>query len=297
MFSCKCCGSGRLIPILHNRKDYEYKIERKLNYLKCMNCFYVFASPVPDIEEIKTFYKKYTTHESYDPSFFSKVVSVLSLRFRKKYIRKLFGNEKVEELNILDFGTGNGEFLSVLSGLGVCNVYGYDFDQQAVDYAIKKGFKCYSNLEDVKNIKFDYIFMNHVVEHLADPKLIVSNLISMLAVNGKIVIRTPNTTSLLAVVFKERWRGWETPRHLALFNKNSLCLFDELKPGFKVKNITTSNLMFIGMYAGSLNNLMPNKSLRKSFLKVFSLLLLMYAIVANVINKDIGEELVFEISN
>jgi Methyltransferase domain len=68
--------------------------------------------------------------------------------------------------SLLDYGCGtNGLFIEYLQKRGFTNAYGYD------PYAPEDGF---GNLAVLQDRTFDYILLQDVIEHVEDPKALLS---------------------------------------------------------------------------------------------------------------------------
>jgi len=61
-----------------------------------------------------------------------------------------------------------------------------------------------------------------VVEHASDPILVLEHCFRLLKPGGKLWLETPNIDSRGRLRFQSNWRGLEPPRHLVLFNRQSL---------------------------------------------------------------------------
>lgn len=62
----------------------------------------------------------------------------------------------------------------------------------------------YENISDVSSMKFDIITLFHVIEHLPNPRDILTKLKGLLAENGKIFIETPNADDALISLYKNK---------------------------------------------------------------------------------------------
>jgi 2-polyprenyl-3-methyl-5-hydroxy-6-metoxy-1,4-benzoquinol methylase len=125
---------------------------------------------------------------------------------------------------LLDVGCGSGDWLLLMRELG-WQVEGIDFDERALEVARKSGLqvRC-GSLEEQSfpSASFDAVILNHVIEHLPDP---IGNLLEcarLLRPGGKLVVCTPNGSSLGHRLFKGKWRGLEPPRHLHVFSEQSM---------------------------------------------------------------------------
>jgi len=85
-----------------------------------------------------------------------------------------------ESGNALDFGCGNGVFTDVLrQALPKWKVYGCDISKNAVDNAINRFPECFffvSDNERSPDMKFDFLFSHHVLEHVFDIKKTINEI-------------------------------------------------------------------------------------------------------------------------
>lgn len=127
-------------------------------------------------------------------------------------------------LALLDVGCGNGEFLEVAAECG-WKVVGVDPDPKAVAKARELGLEVYQGGVEVfqgKQALFDFISLSHVIEHVHSPPKLLQACFDLLRPGGTLWIETPNIKSFGHSIYHKSWRGIETPRHLALFNRSSL---------------------------------------------------------------------------
>jgi len=125
---------------------------------------------------------------------------------------------------LLDVGCGDGSFLSLARTCG-WDVVGLDPDAKAAANAAKQGLTVHEGgIEyfEGKTGLFDVITLNHVIEHVYDPAMVLKTCHALLKPGGQIWLETPNIDSFGHARFQKNWRGLETPRHLVLFNHHSL---------------------------------------------------------------------------
>ena len=257
-------------------------------------CGLVFATAIPLIEVIQKFYTKYSTHRQHRTSRVASIIEFFSIKNRKQYLKSLFQGADFNRLNVLDYGCGAGDFMRQLRGLGVGNVVGYDFDPEACACAREQGLTVFaSEMEVYAGAPYDYIFLNHVVEHLIDPVADLTVQALLLKSGGRLIIRTPNSSSFLARLFGRDWRGWETPRHLHIFNSRSMQQLTAKigLPSLKVVRVTTSNAMFIGMFHESFHGDFWRATAAGKLLRhVACSAILPVAYGANALWRNLGEE-------
>ncbi len=126
---------------------------------------------------------------------------------------------------ILDIGCGIGQLLDALRRSGYVNITGIDVSQEAVSQCMERGLSV-EHIDDLgafcmngKN-QYDFILMNHVIEHLPKDKIIdILGLIrtKLLATGGQFVIATPNAQSSTGCYW-----AYEDFTHTVIFTAGSL---------------------------------------------------------------------------
>src|SRR5690606_6983610 len=96
--------------------------------------------------------------------------------------------------------------------------------------------------------QFDAVTMSHVVEHLPEPIEVLQEVRRILKPDGQLIMTTPNTSSIGHRKFGPHWFGIDAPRHLFLFNKQSLSQV-ALRAGLNIQWVGSSSAnadVFIG---------------------------------------------------
>ncbi|WP_167784816.1 class I SAM-dependent methyltransferase [Ramlibacter rhizophilus] len=130
---------------------------------------------------------------------------------------------------LLDVGCGDGMFLAHAQLAG-WNVMGTELDARAAAQAKSRGVEVFlGKVEDLlqSGVRFEQITLSHVIEHVADPRAILSAVRSLLVPGGACWIETPNIDAYGHQLFGPAWRGLEPPRHLQLFTRERLRLLCE----------------------------------------------------------------------
>ncbi len=236
---CKICSSNEVKKMVNWRKYEIYK---------CSSCEVLFSHPDPTEEELTQFYQGFL-HSKPNKK------NIEQLKDKKiKELRELFNLEEgpTTSKKILDYGGGTGMAYSASQQLGLDHYY-HDIDQDSIEF-VKETFGLPEErfIKDVENtnLKFDYIFVDNVIEHLIDPKDLIQKLYAKLNTNGLLVFKTPNANNsssyfyprttiegyflqamkynslmeALKVYFSRCWHC-DPPRHLYSFTKLS---FDAL---------------------------------------------------------------------
>jgi len=198
----------------------------------------------------------------------------------------MYANEIISKENALDYLAGEeatyfgikgvleenndktAKLLEVGSGLGyltyAINQKGYDITGLDISSdAVRKAEQQFGNhyvCQDVYQFathnsgKFDMVILTEVIEHISDPKGFCDALISLLKVEGKLVITTPNKSAFSPEKF------WETelpPVHLTWFSETSFKTIAQQKnlafslfdfTSFNKKHIDVSRFIFYNRF-------------------------------------------------
>lgn len=147
-----------------------------------------------EIENIYLDYNLYPQSDGHDQAIFSengeafKRSSILS-DYLKKELSTLSDNA-----NILDYGCGNGEFLSQISKSWPSkNLYGFDISDKFSSQLYKiSNFKQILKPNDNINQKFELITLIHSLEHIYEPLKILNSIKNMLHSSGMLFIQVPD---------------------------------------------------------------------------------------------------------
>lgn len=287
----KCFICGGELRYLLNGRDFLYKTtEKNFKVYKCIKCKLEQIVPIPTKEEIKLFYPN--NYYSYNMMVVENKKKSFFIKLREKIIESAYNKNISKDVyyflaliakpffdglplnymgnrNLLDIGCGDGYNLNLMKKYG-WNCYGFEVGEK------KKINNIYydNNLFDVNfgGLKFDYIRIWHVLEHVAEPLRFMEKLKTLLSDKGEIVIGVPNTNGLYANLFGKYWYNRDIPRHIINYNVNNLKLFLN-KNSFKVRKV---KYISTGGFLGSLQHLINDKLKTKTYLikNVFLVLLL-----------------------
>jgi SAM-dependent methyltransferase len=238
---CPLCGSK------NNRKwcdgyDRLHKISNEsFIYSHCKNCDLVFLSKRPSKEDIYKFYPDdYAPHQGYILTNSQSSIHNLQLnKFIKKgiyYVNRIFNkffpdeafNSQIQSFynplstnsKLLDFGCGSEKFLDFAKEKG-WKTLGMDFSPRVIDQVISYGHEALivsdESWKKIEDNSIDFVRMNHVLEHLYNPRETLENIRAKLKNNGLLHIAVPNPSGLSPLVFRSRWHGLDCPRHIMLY--------------------------------------------------------------------------------
>ncbi len=173
---------------------------------------------------------------------------------------------------LLDVGCATGDFLQHMKQTYGWSVQGVEVSAYAAKLARERygvdvftgtlGEACFS-----ENF-FDAVTMWDVLEHLHDPSNELKEIYRILKPGGVLALRVPNAASFDARIFGSYWAGLDAPRHLYIFDKETLTHLLS-KNGFEVISANSKNGSYLGV-ALSLRMWMVGKGVRASVRKMIT---------------------------
>lgn len=253
---CIACGNNHLRLAYSNVEDYEYGTYHGVNYFRCTNCGLLAQYPLPPLKYIASFYpSNYRNHLQFGKR---SVYSLLKKYQVNRVARELEHLAKHKHDNILEIGCGNGLLLTSLRDRGFHALWGTDMSDAGQKSLSQKDI-VFRKADIEKtfpfNRRFEMIILNHVVEHLLDPILVLASCKKHLAETGKIVIITPNSDSILLQIFNKYWDGINAPRHIHIFSPRSL---ENMRKKLNVGRLTTYPVADPMQWALSVQNVFQN---------------------------------------
>lgn len=179
---------------------------------KCLDCGSILISPNPDdLSYDKTDYMEFIDWKEY-LGYFLAINSILE--FPKGSSRALNNSA------LLDYGCGNSRYAEYFRLAGVPS-YGYDINSKLISHLnvnTKIGQQIYFSTLDqaFKAGPFDYILLNHVLEHFANPHDFFKDASSLLSPSGCIIVVGPNVNSANRKLLGARWIGYSPDEHIWL---------------------------------------------------------------------------------
>lgn len=226
----------------------------QFSIVRCDSCGLAFTNPRPSLAELDAFYP-----DDYDEVYRDAKVAentpkhpggkVWPIRLFRKLAalpyRVRWGEELVYSLppgKALDVGAGGGWRLAQLLDRGwetwILEPREDVAFATAAKLGVPKGQVIVSIAEeaDVPDDTFDLITMDHVIEHLDDPRVVVDALNRWLKPGGRLLVTCPNYGSLESRILGRRWRGIDIPRHLVHFERDSLIRIAS-ESGFELEDL------------------------------------------------------------
>lgn len=255
---CPACGSADLRNHLHDVPDPEQPGARSWALDRCASCGTTLLNPRPTAEAIgKAYEGQYYTHVAPpDPDAWPETRgAALRERLLKGYVNRRFGyrlspksrigevvvpllpggralgSNHVRHLSapragarLLDIGCGNGAFLLRMRAAG-WQVDGIEPDAEARAFASEAGLAVHAGPLDRESFgegSFDAVTLNHVLEHLHEPRAVLAACLDVLRPGGIVWLAAPNGGASGLRRYGRHWFPLDPPRHLVFFTPDAI---------------------------------------------------------------------------
>jgi SAM-dependent methyltransferase len=250
---CPVCRSDR--TIYHaSAQDRIFRVAQGCFRLhRCSACGCVFQHPLPDSARLASFYPEeyWWSDTGGKGSPITRLLQRLERSYREfvasdhvRFVERCARDRASARRQLLDIGFGSGTFLELAARSGFA-VHGMDVSATAVRLVRER-----SGLDvrqgDIGSdswpgLRFDFVTMFHVLEHLTDPARGIGYAASLLKPDGSLIVQVPNIASLQARVFGLRWYGFDVPRHVINFSPQALGLLLD-RAGLRIERVARFSL-------------------------------------------------------
>ncbi len=279
-------------------------------YAECLNCGAVYQAPMPDAEQIASFYPGH--YDPYRPGTvkekndLEKGILHLCYGYRHLplvvpgWIAKIAATFMYREAipfyengRFLDIGCGGGKYLLSMQNLG-WQVEGVEFNEGAVQTCRQSGLKVFhGELHEAQlpENSFSVVTARHVLEHVAEPIPFVTEIFRILKPGGLMVLKTPNSRALARDWFGSKWFPNDVPRHLILYSPENLGMLAE-KHGFVIERGQTTSSPKCILNSWDYVKVNRDKPSRKR--KIRRLLARLYVVAASIAGRGDEINMVFK---
>lgn len=252
--NCPVCGSADRSLLYDRLSDRVFFVAPGIwTMWRCEDCRSGYLDPRPNEQTIGRAYQRYFTHDSESGpprpphNKFERIRAKLANGYRNaRYgahfeCASAFGRYlgEIPPLGwpvdsryrylprrpgrVLDIGAGGGHWLE-LARDGGWLAAGAEPDPIARAGMIARGFDARASSEEwlKEGQTFDFVTMNHVIEHVHDPNGLLAIAFRLLTPGGQLFVETPNIDASGRDIYGRDWLALDSPRHLLLFNRTSL---------------------------------------------------------------------------
>lgn len=245
---CPLCGGGRSRVKIRERfadlnSAFDYFSEDGGHYRinECLECGFVYSSPVLSEEAVRRLYNAADASPCTDQTSDQSI----SVNMRR-YVQRLMRHSGIRSGRLLDIGCGCGHLLRAAQGLGL-EAQGIDPSQDAVQTACGQGCAALHGnytAESFPENHFDLVSVIHVIDHVLDPLGLLRNVRRHLRPGGAVLVATHNIASLLARITGDRFLAYNI-QHITYYTPASLdrmIAAAGLKPVKRLRSLTTYSL-------------------------------------------------------
>ncbi len=231
--------SGIVCKICNNKKHFKSKYVKCGKVTKCLKCGCEFRIVSKnEKKEIKKIYGK-NYFSSWNIHNEAEEVITRNMKYETfKRLLKILGVRKGNK--ILDVGCATGYLLDVARKFGL-ETYGIELSKWAANIAKRKhkiycgAVQGYIKKNKKNKLRFNYITLTDVLEHIEDPFQLLKELNYLLDEKGKLLITTPNIDSLSRKIFRKFWFQYKK-EHLWYFSKKGIYILAK-RAGYKIIRI------------------------------------------------------------
>lgn len=252
MRSCDICTNADIVTLLDGL-SFSSEVageaqEWKYQLLKCCSCGLGFVDPSPSWNRLFSFYEDYACYEhpEHDPIGGKGSLKYWAAKYRYATYRGIGIRQLVRstvglavewitgrtvsltlgiplqipgDAHILELGYGSGGWLLSMSGLGYKNLHGYDIDINSENASRLTSVGVNISSGDFLDNRypesfFDCIRLEHVLEHLREPREVLAKCYRLLKPGGILVLNSPCIDSWLARLSLKNFPHLDLPRHL-----------------------------------------------------------------------------------
>ena len=254
MDKCILCGEKRTKP-LYRTTDRMFGIKGTFTSVKCAGCGLIYLNPRPSVGSLRVYYPE-AEYYSYSPHIILRKRSKFSLKpylKNKAYNRQSLTGKIVREIlkwkgnslwsiaasrpprgRILDIGCGTGDNLLIFKRFGWVTA-GVEISEKACYIGNERKLNIFCGPLEKAGFPdnfFDFIILNHTLEHLPNPLISLFEVKRILKSNGTVMICLPNHGSIQAKFFNKFYWQIDSPRHLFSFTPKT---FEKMAKKVKLK--------------------------------------------------------------
>lgn len=250
---CAICGNINNNE-LFSVKEMNFGYKTAFSYFECSSCGCLQLMDVP--EDLSKYYpsnyysfkndnflkkflkRKWIEYLIFKNSFIGKFVST---KFQKTFFDEISKLNLTKETHVLDVGSGSGDLIVALNGMGFKKAIGIDpfIENNKYTYILKKTIQQMDYSE-----KFDLILFDHSFEHIPEQWNTLKLVLKLLSENGTCMIAIPLKNDYIWNLFGVNWVQIDAPRHLFLHTIKSFTILTE-KCGLEIQDIIFDSNEFL----------------------------------------------------
>jgi SAM-dependent methyltransferase len=217
-----CSHSSHQLTTLFPARDFITGHDFKV--AQCSECGFAVTTPSPRGEEIADYYPT-GYYGAVEDRRFPGIVEKLQNALYTLRVREVEAVANSGPGRVLDVGCGRGVLLQEFRRRG-WGVQGTELSEKASSYA-RQTLKIPVEIGRLETIRFpanhfDAVTLWHVLEHVEDPRALLTEIRRILKPDGVFLVAVPNFGSFEARVSKDKWFHLDVPRHGTHFSADTL---------------------------------------------------------------------------
>lgn len=222
---CPLCGSDETVTYLQG-PDRMYPVPGTFRLARCLACDLVYQNPRLRPQTLARHYPDEYLAYTW-PGRSESLMARLGWQYGfERYRRCRFVTRFKHGGRLLDVGCATGTFLADIRDFGNWQPLGVEMNPRAAAIARRRhGLDVViARFEEMElpARTFDAVTLWDVLEHLPDPGARLRSIRRGLKLDGLLFLSVPVLDSLDARLFRRYWIGFDLPRHLQVFSRQSL---------------------------------------------------------------------------
>lgn len=223
--ACPVCESRDTGVIEPELVDYEYGVtpKRAFHYRLCRACRSQFLFPRPSDAEVESFYP--LDYHAYNDDHGWVAGPLVSWRARAR--GRFYAGLVEGHGSLFDVGAGDCRHFEELKRHCDFEFCGVEIKPEIAERARALGYDVATGSLEAMDIaphrgRHDVVSMNHVIEHVVDPREIAARAFEILKPGGIVIGQLPSVDCWELAIFGRYWGGYHFPRHLTGFSRAGL---------------------------------------------------------------------------
>ncbi len=229
--SCPLCGSDSW-SVWAEASDLQMRRSQRLfRYARCSACGVLFEQERPTEATVSFFYEgDYEPYRKRKPNNPLRPFHKLGLRIAahvsgEQEAKHAIARRRNAQLArpsavLLDFGCGGGKYLDACKARFGCRTIGMDFNPSLFPALRANGHEVLdvsdASWSSLADCTVDLVVMSHVLEHVYNPRAVLSQVHRVLKPGGLLDVALPNPEGVSATRYRSHWFGLDSPRHIML---------------------------------------------------------------------------------
>ena len=222
--TCPICATLSA-TLLFRGPDRLMGLPGEFQMVRCDQCATCYQWPQLPWSELKRYYEgdydSYATAIQDESSWLRRAVLRVYPRKMRRFVERFHQSGQ-----LLDVGCGSGLFLEEMQRSGRWELQGLEPTTSAAAYVRQRfGIPVIEQTfeqVDLAPESLDLVTLWHVLEHVQDPVGTLRKIWQGLRPGGYLICSVPNYESLSRCLFGPYWVGWDLPRHLFIFPRETL---------------------------------------------------------------------------